>query len=1434
MKKTSILFLLFILFGFTVSFAQSSSVNVDCTQTSKVVNSNYEFTSERIELTSSCNQLRFTLTESGAFYQNGAKRMSFDYFAIYDNNGKEVSLKAEWFSGNNDGKVFGNMLDGVNETFCAGAWASGNEDDYFEISLPTNIDLGGAFSFHFVTENETMNAKAFRIDLTQEARTQYTFIINAPEGKEVITTYNGESIINGTIFDAEAFDVKLFSANDIEGYTWSIVVDEEKKTITLIYTKVEITENPAAVVALINRIGGDDAHKDFKFVLDPSLNSSQEAFVLGAEKKKILIKGSTISAITTGIGWYLNNIANINIAWNLLNEKSQGEAYADLSDLPLPEAEEMHVCDAKYRYFLNYCTFGYSMTTWTWKRWQQEIDWMALHGINMPLQIVGLEEVWRQFLTMKENGVSKYNYSEKEAKAFVAGPAYTAWWGMNNLEGWGGTSADGWGGVQDDAWYARQTQLAQNILNRQRELGMQPVLPGFSGMVPSNFTSKTGVATDANGGQWGGFTRPRIIDPTAKRFAEIAADYYACLKNVMGESQYYSMDPFHEGGSISSGKYREAYFAIYEAMEAAQSGSQWVIQQWQWDGNQKLSVSAVPAGRLIVLDLFSDGKPSFDYYNGYTPQEAVFCALPNFGGRSGLMGRLNNLSDNYFAYKSKYPSIKGIGAAPEAIEQTPVTYDLIFQLPWMGKKPNMAEWIKQYANARYGQENAVAQEAWELLRQGVLNYGADAIQGPVEDVWAARPNLDAKPASTWGKTLNHAAGTYTKARQQMLIDATYKLLSQSKSLDLAKGSVGESNYLYDLVELGGGVMADYAYELLLGIKEAKTKAGATFRTDATFKARRDAFLTLIADMDEFKGTNLNFRLGKWTQEARDAAAEVVGATTANADWYEYNNARTLITVWGDQTQNSGLKDYSYRSWQGLLKDYYLPRWEYYFEKDCKDPASYFFFEWNWAHGKKHYVGQTAKNNTPLQEGEAGFSYSREPEGNTVDVATKLLEKYILPIRLNGKTHYAYRYLKNNLSSIVTIVAKAGEKIDLTPYFGKIEATIMGDFIDGEATDLSKIEVKADAADGSHIGTITLSDGTMLTFGVAINPAFYGTYLINYKNGSRNTPVFVAYNEDADNSRSKGYKLLATGTYSADAEADKIFTIEPCGAGFSLSAQGKYLKNPTLSGWNHLLFSDSKEEAGTYIMEETSTADVYKLRCTESGINYVNDYDKFIFGNDNASKEALSTFSFTPAETFPFTIPSAGWATVCFPFSVVMPVGAVAYDLPTAEFTKGENEGEYCCTLKPIALAGETLLAGTPAIVRAEVGGYALAITMQAAGAKGALEGSLLKGNFVRQTLAPTTGASYFVLTEGLDGIEAQAASESIPLAANGCWIEGSTALFPADATRLVFQFDTSVGIEETLKVNNQARGIYNLEGKRLTVPQEGINIVGGKKILIRK
>lgn len=37
-----------------------------------------------------------------------------------------------------------------------------------------------------------------------------------------------------------------------------------------------------------------------------------------------------------------------------------------------------------------------SYVWWDWERWEKEIDWMALQGINLPLAFTGQESIWQK------------------------------------------------------------------------------------------------------------------------------------------------------------------------------------------------------------------------------------------------------------------------------------------------------------------------------------------------------------------------------------------------------------------------------------------------------------------------------------------------------------------------------------------------------------------------------------------------------------------------------------------------------------------------------------------------------------------------------------------------------------------------------------------------------------------------------------------------------------------------------------------------------------------------------------------------------------------------------------------------------------------------------------------------------------------------------
>lgn len=818
--------------------------------------------------------------------------------------------------------------------------------------------------------------------------------------------------------------------------------------------------------SFLNRIGGEGAAERFVTAVEPSLaQEGADCFVISASEGKPCIKGSSVLAVTTGVNWYLNHVAHINLSWNQLT--------TDLvsASLPLPEAEETHVCSADYRYYLNYCTFGYSMTTWTWERWQQEIDWMALHGVNMPLQIVGLEEVWRRVLV-------QYGYTDDEAKAFAAGPAFTAWWGMNNLEGWGGTT--------DDAWFRRQARLGHQIADRERELGMQPVLPGFAAIVPSDFTKKNPAYASESQGNWGGsFVRPYIMDPSTDKFPEVAARYYEALHAVLGDSRYYSMDPFHEGGAISSGKYAEGYRAIFDAMqESCGDESKWVIQQWQWASYQAKSLTAVPSGRLIVLDLFSDGKPGFDTYRGYTPQEAIYCTIPNFGGRTGMMGRLATVAKGYYTYKKKYAGVRGIGAAPEAIESVPVYYDLIFELPWRASQPDVTKWVADYALARYGQENADAARAWNVLRTTALNE-TNGVQGPHETVMCGRPALQMNAVSSWGSS-------NVFYNQQNFTGAAYDMMRAAATIGTS-GSTGALNMSYDLTDVVRQVMSDYSLSLLSAIKSASSD----LKSDL-FRGRKDLFLRMILDTDRLLGTNRLFRLGNWTETARKAAAEVEGATTATPDWYEFDNARTLITTWGDRGPCEwGLRDYSYRQWQGMLSDYYYPRWDYYFNhaegKLSTPPAGWFYSEWNWAHELQGEWGASAKG-TKMKSPRT--YYSAAPEGDTYTVAAEVLGRYVIPIVKSATTtSYAFRGIENNMRNSYTVPAE-GSALTFPIAFAPEEVKSLSVDFNNDATFGSGESVSGTLTIGIPAaftakkvkGTLELTDGTILIFGADLTDA----------------------------------------------------------------------------------------------------------------------------------------------------------------------------------------------------------------------------------------------------------------------------------------------------------------------------------------------------------
>ncbi|NDV64722.1 alpha-N-acetylglucosaminidase [Bacteroides sp. 224] len=715
--------------------------------------------------------------------------------------------------------------------------------------------------------------------------------------------------------------------------------------ITFIIVLISGLKAANPVDHLLNRIGGKGTSKRFIVAIAPA-SGNNEYFTISSENGKPKIVGDSYLSVATGIHWYLKYYANVFLTWNNLT--------TDLStvELPLPTKEETRSTSLKHRYYLNYCTYSYSMAFWDWERWQKEIDWMALHGINMPLALTGTEVIWRNVLT------KKLGYTKAEANEFIAGSGFQAWFLMNNLEGWGGPNPD--------RWYDKQEALQKKIVARMRELGMQPVLAGYSGMVPSNINSKKGWNI-SDPGKWCGFQRPGFLLPTDENFDEMAKYYYDEMQKLYGTSDYYSMDPFHEGGSVKGVNLTAAFQAIYDAMKKHSKHSktpQWVIQSWQENPSQT-ALNALEPGTLIVLDLFSDARKKWAQWDGYKQtttgnrHQFVFCVLNNFGGRTGMHGRLERTMKEFFEAKLRYPeTMTGIGTTMEGIENNPVVYEMAYELAW--RKPaevQVNNWISEYVRYRYGHTSPEAEQAWNLLLNGIYNCPTNQ-DGVTESVLCARPALTIKSVSTWS-----TAAIYYNVEE--VREAAKLLLSQSDVLS-------DSNYMYDLVDVTRQSLADYAYRLLTQINTAHTSGDVQARN-----ALMDRFLEVILDQDELMNTIPDFMLGKWISSARK-----LGKTLAEKELYE-KNARLQVTTWGPlaAANAGGLHDYSNREWGGLLKDYYYKRWKTYFdcikeEKPVPTATEFFQMEYEWANSV------TSEN-----------SYPNTAQNDPIKVVREIIEKY---------------------------------------------------------------------------------------------------------------------------------------------------------------------------------------------------------------------------------------------------------------------------------------------------------------------------------------------------------------------------------------------------------------------------------------------------------
>ncbi len=632
-----------------------------------------------------------------------------------------------------------------------------------------------------------------------------------------------------------------------------------------------------AVEGLLDRLFPESPQTEaFVFVQIPE-HESRDCFEIETRGGQVIIGGNDAISTAVGLNWYLKYYCHCHVSF-------RGRQLNLPKTLPVVPTKVRRTAWAQHRYFLNYCCFGYSLPFWDFEQWEELIDWMALNGINAPLSVTGEEAVWQAVCR-------RLGMTDEQISEFLAGPPFLPFQWMGCL--------DSRGGPLPKSWVARHERLGQRILKRQRELGMTPVLQGFTGHVPAPIAQQAQAqganAYEVEWLEW----KTHLMDPLSPKFAEIARLWMEEQKRRFGSDHLYAADCFIEmvppRGDLDY--LRDLSRAIYNGMAASDPEAVWVLQGWAfmykrdfWTQPRfKAFLDAIDDDRMLVLDLFCEATPMWSVTDAFCGKPWVWCNIQTFGCKVNMGGQLDKIVADLYSARCdpNRGRLSGLGFVNEGLDYNPVVFDLLYESAWRDKPVDVATWLEGYCRHRYGAAHPEAQKAWRLLHAHAYNkrQGGGSLvvakptlkpRGPISDV--------AQMATAWEHLLNAA--------------------DEFRDVD---------TYQFDLVQVARHCLSGHASDI-----QRQMAAAFEAKDIPAFELSATRFLGLLSDIDSLLATREEFLLGRWLEDAKrwgDTPAE-----KAQLEW----NARRVLTLWGETPV---IDDYAHKEWSGMISDFYLLRWE---------------------------------------------------------------------------------------------------------------------------------------------------------------------------------------------------------------------------------------------------------------------------------------------------------------------------------------------------------------------------------------------------------------------------------------------------------------------------------------------------------------------------
>ena len=615
------------------------------------------------------------------------------------------------------------------------------------------------------------------------------------------------------------------------------------------------------------------------------VKDTADFYELSMDRRGLRIRGNSALSMAVGLNRYLRDWCLTDVSWHAFDPVQVP------GTMPLQDTVVRGRAIVPERFFLNYCTFGYTMPWWRWEDWERMIDWMALHGVNMPLATTGQEAVWQRVWR-------RHGLTDEEIRAFFTGPAHLPWHRMCNI--------DALDGPLPQPWIDAQLKLQQQIVARERSLGMRPVLPAFGGHVPARLKELYPKAQITDITRWVDMPPENLchfLHPADSLYRVIQREYLQEQTRLTGTDHLYGFDLFNEIEPPSwdpetlADIGRNAYGSLSEADPEAE----WIQMGWMFHNdrrhwspeNVKAYLEAIPQGKVTILDYYLEHTPVWTLTDSFYGQPYILCYLGNFGGNTRLSGPFHKVSERWKDARERGGTgLKGVGCTLEGFGVNAFLFEYMLDCAWETGTTDAA-WVEALSDRRTGFADATARRAWKDLTDSVYVHGSIS-EGLL---MCGRPCLEGWKQWTVIHTSYYPHRTLERIWKELL------------TVDSDRDS-----YRFDIVNIGCQVLGNrFADERdrFTACLRARDAEGA--------RAHAERMMELFRDAERLAACEPQFSLDRWISDA-----SAWGLTPEEAAYYRHN-ARHLLTTWGGPGRS--LLDYASRFWAGLASRYYAPRWQ---------------------------------------------------------------------------------------------------------------------------------------------------------------------------------------------------------------------------------------------------------------------------------------------------------------------------------------------------------------------------------------------------------------------------------------------------------------------------------------------------------------------------